>query len=323
MTNIGPDHIGQDGIESVEDLVYIKSLVAERVREGGTLILNADDEHLSRLMKNPRVSKVKKRVVYFSLNENNLQIAQHTVAGHTAYFLRDGLIIEARDQSEASLLRVAEIPCTMGGTAEFQISNLLAAVAACRAYGATSEHLRASLKGFNSNYNPGRANLYQVGGGYVMVDYGHNPDAFAAVCRMAAKWNNKRVTGIIGVPGDRDNQIIEQAGRIAARGFHRIIIKEDNDLRGREKGEVARLLCQAVNDASSDTECHIVLDEVEALHAEIEGMQDGQVIVVFYDTLEPLKSLLERIGALPISVIDEVNMMGARQKVNAYSTAGA
>lgn len=47
ITNIGPDHIGQDGIESVEDLVYIKSLIAERVREGGTLVLNADDHHLS------------------------------------------------------------------------------------------------------------------------------------------------------------------------------------------------------------------------------------------------------------------------------------
>jgi cyanophycin synthetase len=44
MTNISDDHIGQDGIKSVEDVVYIKSLVAERVREGGTLILNADDE---------------------------------------------------------------------------------------------------------------------------------------------------------------------------------------------------------------------------------------------------------------------------------------
>ena len=48
FTNIHPDHIGQDGIESVEDIVKIKKLVAERVRAGGTLILNADDEHLVR-----------------------------------------------------------------------------------------------------------------------------------------------------------------------------------------------------------------------------------------------------------------------------------
>jgi cyanophycin synthetase len=322
MTNIGPDHIGQDGIESIEDLVYIKSLIAERVREGGTLVLNADDHHLARLMETPRVSKLKKRVVYFSLHENNPLIARHIAAGDTAYFLRDNLIIEVRDGIEFPVLRVSDIPCTMDGTAEFQISNLLAATAACRAYEVSSAHLRNSLRSFNSNDNPGRANLYKVKSGYVMVDYGHNPDAFAAVCRMAARWNDRRVTGIIGVPGDRDDSVIKQAGQVAARGFHRVIIKEDDDLRGREKGAVAKLLCQAVNDESPDTECHIALDEVEALRSEIDGMQDGQVIVVFYDTLGPMMKLLESVGATPVSAISEVSLIGLEQKADAFSTIG-
>jgi hypothetical protein len=38
VTNITEDHIGQDGIESLADLVSVKALVAERVRENGTLI---------------------------------------------------------------------------------------------------------------------------------------------------------------------------------------------------------------------------------------------------------------------------------------------
>jgi cyanophycin synthetase len=319
MTNIGPDHIGQDGIESIEDLVYIKSLVAERVREGGTLVLNADDEHLARLMENPRVSKLQKRVVYFSLNENSPLIARHIAAGNAAYFLRDSLIVEVNDRTAFPVLRVADIPCTMDGTAEFQISNLLAAVAACRAYGVPSAQLRNSLRSFNSGYNPGRANLYQVNGGYVMVDYGHNPDAFAAICRMAAKWKERRVTGIIGVPGDRDDSIIEQAGRVAGRGFHHVIIKEDEDLRGREKGKVARLLCRAVNDESPDTECRIVLDEVEALRSEIKRIQQGQVIVVFYDQLEPVMKLLEDVGAMPASTIDELKPVGYAQRADAVS----
>jgi cyanophycin synthetase len=323
MTNISPDHIGQDGIESVEDLVYIKSLVAERVREGGTLILNADDEHLSRLMENPRVSKLPKRVVYFSLRENNPLVDAHTAAGHAAYFMRDGFVVEVNDQVETPLLRVADIPCTFGGAAEFQIANVLAAVAACRAYGLTGEGLRESLQSFDSNYNPGRANLYQVNGGYVMADYGHNPEAFAAVCRMAANWDDRRVTGIIGVPGDRDDTVIEQAGRIAARGFHHVIIKEDADLRGRAEGEVAKLLCEAVSDESPETECRIVLDEVAALRSEIEGMQSGQVVVVFYDQLEPVAKLLAEFGATPVSTMGEASLVGARQTADTFSSVGA
>jgi UDP-N-acetylmuramyl tripeptide synthase len=213
------------------------------------------------------------------------------------------------------------IPCTMGGTAEFQTGNLLAAVAACRAYGVTCAQLRNSLHNFNSNYNPGRANLYNVNGGYVLVDYGHNPDAFAAVCRMAARWHDRSVTGIIGVPGDRDDSLVEQAGRVAGRGFHRVIIKEDTDLRGREKGEVARLLCQAVNDESPDTECRIVLDEIMALRSEIEGLREGQVIVVFYDRLEPLLKVLKDFGAAPVSIIEEPKPMNAvPESANIYST---
>jgi cyanophycin synthetase len=53
ITNIQADHIGQDGIQSIEDIARIKSLVAERVRDGGTLILNADED-VSRTIPNGR-----------------------------------------------------------------------------------------------------------------------------------------------------------------------------------------------------------------------------------------------------------------------------
>lgn len=93
-------------------------------------------------MENPRVSELKKRVVYFSLDERNPLIARHVATGGIAYFLRDELIIEVHNRTERPVLRAADIPCTIGGTAEFQISNLLATIAACRAYGVKSEHLR-------------------------------------------------------------------------------------------------------------------------------------------------------------------------------------
>jgi len=133
MTNIRPDHIGQDGIEDIEDLLYIKSLVAERVREGGTLILNADDEHLARLMESPRVKRVPKRVVYFSLHDNHLLIKRHLHAGGAAYFIRDGWMMEAVGEVERVMVRVAEIPATMDGRAEFNVATALASAAALRA----------------------------------------------------------------------------------------------------------------------------------------------------------------------------------------------
>jgi cyanophycin synthetase len=213
----------------------------------------------------------------------------------------------------------------MGGTAEYQVSNVLAAVAACRAQGVAVEQLAASLAEFRSaEHNPGRGNLFRVAsGGYVMLDYGHNADAFAAVCRMAARWEGRRVTGIIGVPGDRDDTIIEEAGRIAARGFHRLVIKEDEDARGRERGEVARLLCEAANREAPGRECRIVLDDTEALSQELRQLRGGDVVVMFYDKLEPLLRVLKGFGARAATTIEglETQAKGAAASVTRASAA--
>jgi cyanophycin synthetase len=123
------------------------------------------------------------------------------------------------------------------------------------------------------------------------------------------------VTGIIGVPGDRDDSVVEAAGRVAARGFHRVIIKEDKDLRGRAPGEVARLLCEAVNDEWPGTECRVVLDEIEALREELCAMEDGQVVVIFYDRLEPVLAVLEERGAVPVGAIEETKRQPEVAKV--------
>jgi len=237
LTNIGQDHIGQDGIKSVEDILYVKSLVAERVKVGGTLILNADDKRLSRLMECERVNRVPKRVVYFSRNEDNKVLNAHLEAGGTGYFARKQALIEATGDAQRVVADVSMLAVVMNGTADFQISNLLATIAACRALGVEQDILFKSLISFSSwADNPGRANLYRLNGGHVMVDYGHNTEAFNAICRMASNWKDRRVTGIITIPGDRDDVIIDSAARVAAKGFNRVIVREDQDLRGPQTG---------------------------------------------------------------------------------------
>jgi len=305
LTNIQPDHIGQDGIESVEDLLWIKSLVAERVREGGALVLNADDERLARLADHPRVAKTAKRVVYFSMRENHVVIRKHADAGGTAFFVRDGWVVEASGFEQRRLLRVAGVPATVGGAAEFQVANVLACVAACRAHGVSVEQVASALATFRAAAdNPGRFNLYRLpAGGHALLDYGHNPEAFRAVCQTVARWDGLRATGIVGLPGDRADELIEEAGRAAARGFSRVVIKEDKDPRGREKGEVAERLRRAVLDEAPGRECAVVLDEAEALRGELRRLGAGGVVVMFYDKLEPLLRVLEEFGAEPASGI--------------------
>jgi cyanophycin synthetase len=315
MTNIGDDHIGQDGIKSVEDVVYIKSLVAERVKEGGTLVLNADNEHLAKLMECERVNRVPKKIVYFSLDEKNPLVNKHLQSGGTAYFVRNQSLIESIGEVQRSLADLSMLPVVMNGAADFQVSNLLATVAACRAYGVHHDALFKALMTFSScANNPGRANLYQLNGGHVMLDYGHNTDAFNAICRMASNWKDRRVTGIISVPGDRDDGIIDSAARVAARGFDKVIVREDHDLRGRKEGDVANILCRAIRDISPQTECDVVLDEIEALHKAVSRMAKGEVIVLFYEKLQPLQKVLQELAAQPVVALPPMPVPAAGAK---------
>src|SRR5205823_6666533 len=131
ITNIRPDHIGQDGIETLEDLVFIKSLIAERVCTGGTIVLNADDRELAGLMNLPRLEKVKdRRVVYFSLDPAHPLIASHRSTGGTVFFARGHELFEGTGEAESCLASTEAFPITIGGDADFQVSNILAAYAA-------------------------------------------------------------------------------------------------------------------------------------------------------------------------------------------------
>jgi cyanophycin synthetase len=304
ITNIQPDHIGQDGIESIEDILRVKSIVAERVREGGTLVLNADDELLSNLPKSLATRSIKRQIAYFSLKPDNPIIKAHLASGSAAYFPKDGWIVEAVGRKEIRIAEVSAIPITLGGIAQFQIANICASVAACRAFGVQAEKIAGSLIKFQNDVdNPGRSNLYQIKSGYVMLDYGHNPEAFNAICRMVSDWPCK-VTGIIGVPGDRANHLIEQAGRAAARGFHKILVREDEDLRGRKHGETAQLLYRSIKDEAPGKECLIVLNACKALSLAIRDMVRGELVVIFYEKLLPLQDLLKRYEAKPLSSIE-------------------
>jgi cyanophycin synthetase len=202
------------------------------------------------------------------------------------------------------VVRASDVPVTLGGAASFNIANALAAVAVCRAQGLSREEVAAALKGFRGDlHNAGRAGLFEIRGGYALLDYGHNPDAFAAVCKMAAQWGGRRVTGVIGVPGDRDDIVVDQAGRVAARGFERIIIKEDRDTRGRRRGEVADMLRRAVMSEAPGRDCRVMLDEIAAMRAAIDEIEPDDVVVIFYEKLDPALSLLEQFGAKPVQSV--------------------
>lgn len=287
ITNITEDHLGQDGIEDLSDLAYVKALVAEAVHRRGHVVLNADDPYVLQI-----APRVRANIVYVSLEAGNITVKRHLGIGGQAVFLRQDVIYVAWGNKVQEIAHVREIPVTLNGIARHNVQNALFAVAACYCQGLPAAFIREGLRSFARN--PGRLNLLHVGNFRVIVDYGHNPAGYEVIINTARQLKARRLVGVIAAPGDRRDDVIRNIGRIAGQGFDHIIIKEDADLRGRRPGETAALLLEGVLEAGHPREqVQLVLPEGEAVATALRQAVADDLVVIFYEQYDTVMTVLD------------------------------
>lgn len=290
ITNVSTDHLGLDGIRTLEELAKVKSLVGEAVHQEGYTVLNADDRHVAEL-----VSRMGSRIIFFSATGDNIVIRRHLGAGGTGVFIKNKTVVAACGNKLHKILPVKSIPCTFQGAAWHNVQNVLAAVAGCWALGVSVDVIREGLLGFSTGlrHNPGRMNVWEAGGIRIVVDYGHNAAGYQCIVNTVQKFKPKKLIGVVGVPGDRLDEHIFDVGRVAGAGFQRLYIKEDADLRGRIPGQVAGLMKEGALAAGlPEEQIKIILNEPGALKAAIDEAGPGDTVVVFYEKIEPVISLI-------------------------------
>ena len=294
VTNIAPDHLGQDGIETLEDLFWIKSLVVEAVKKDGHVVLNADDSFAARFAERTRAN-----LVYFSMHGNNLLVRRHLSAGGCAVFVKDGIVYFCRGEEATRIIGLKAIRAGMGGRALHNLENALAATAAACVCGLPPAVIRRGLRTFGTEFdhNPGRLMIRRIGRVTVIVDYGHNAPAFGRIAEFARSLRPRRLLGVVGVPGDRGDEQIEAAGEVVGAAFDELFIKEDMDLRGRAPGETAGLLYNGARQAGlPQTYLHRIPSEAEAAREALRRAQAGDVVVIFYEDLDSVLAVLEPPG---------------------------
>jgi cyanophycin synthetase len=299
LTNITADHLGMDGIDDLDDLTSIKALVAEEIRRGGTVVLNADDPRTAAIAGRPAVRRRQPVIRYFGLDGRNPVMVAHRMAGGITCELRGTDLVEARGGEETLLLSVADIPGSFGGAASYLVANALAAVSACRALGVSVKDIQRALATFTPvQANPGRGNIYQVAGCPVIVDYGHNAAALAAMGRLLREaWDGEPVAAVT-LPGDRrDDLVAETAGSVAA-WFSRVVVYEDNDLRGRQPGEMARLISQALARQRPGIRIVPAAGPDQALRHALGLAGPGDPVLFLYEKLAPVHTVLGSLGAV-------------------------
>lgn len=289
VLNIAADHLGLEGIDTLEQLARVKRVVVEEVARDGYAVLNAEDPLVVEMAGHCRGG-----IIYFAADPTGPVISAHLAAGCRAVYLRDGHVILAEGSEETALVRAADIPATYSGLVPFQILNALAAAAACWGAGVPRHYIRLGLRTFQADDTtaPGRFNVFSVAGATVIVDYAHNGHAMRAVSAVVETLRPGRAIAVITAPGDRRDEDIADAAAAAARAFNHLVVREDKDLRGRHPGEVALLITQAAKHANPMVTLTTILDETEAIDYTLSTLKSGDFALICADDVE---AVLERV----------------------------
>jgi cyanophycin synthetase len=300
VTNITADHLGCDGVDDLDDLTDVKALVAEEIQRGGTVVLNADDPRTTGLGQRPGVRERNPVLRFFSLSASSPFVMAHRMSGGIACVLRDDQLVEARGGEETVLLGIDELPGSYGGAAAHLVANALAAAAACRALGVSVKDIRRGFATFTPEQaNPGRGHVYQVGGVPVVVDYGHNAAALASMGRLLHEaWGGDPVAAIT-LPGDRRDDLIAESAATVAAWFGRVVVYEDSDLRGRQPGEMTRLITDSLARHRPGIHIAAACGPDEALRSALALASPADPVLLTYEKLAPVQALLAACGARP------------------------
>ncbi|MGH2652059.1 MAG: Mur ligase family protein, partial [Actinomycetota bacterium] len=259
VLNVSGDHLGLRGIDSIEKLAHVKKVVVEAVPKTGWAVLNADDPLVLEMRKACSGS-----VILFSMQEHHDLVGRWIRRGGKAVVLEKGplgeMIVIKEGRRTMPVAWVHTLPATFEGRARMNVQNAMAAAAAAHAAGAHLHDIRQGLRSFTTSFYqaPGRLNLIDLDGVKVVIDYAHNPHGLKSlgefVERMTAddggrSWAANLRLAVVATAGDRRDEDMREMGRVAARYFDDIIIREDRHTRGRDRGATAALVLEGVEEA--------------------------------------------------------------------------
>ena len=291
VTNIGSgDHLGLNYITTVEDISVLKRVIVQNVAVNGTAVLNAADTHCVAMAE-----FCPGQVTYFGPSAQHPVIATQRALGKRVVFADDGCLVAAEGGWQVRI-PFSQIPLTDNGTIPFQIDNAMAAVAAAWAVGVPWDAIAAGLESFRADAQtvPGRFNRFVYRGATLIADYGHNPDAIAALCRVIETLPARKRVAVISAAGDRRDQDIVEQTRLIGRVFDEVVLFEDACQRGRADGEVIALLQQGLRDAPKTRWHTAIRGEFAAIDAALQRLQPGDVCLILIDQVEEALAHIER-----------------------------
>jgi cyanophycin synthetase len=285
VTNVSADHLGMQGIDTVDQLAEVKAIVTKATRAGGWAVLNGEDPRVWAMRTGTRA-----RPWVFTLRPDAPAVRQALDAGGRAITVLDGdvTVLEAgRDPDR--LVGVLDVPATLSGLSQHNIANVLAGAAAALGLGIPREAVVEGLRTFapDDRLNPGRMNTYTLRRDdaaeiTVIVDLAHNEAGLEALLDVAHGLTvpGGQVHLGLGLAGDRTDELLEAMGEIAGLRADRVVAAHKvHYLRGRTMEELeGHLRIGLARAGVADIESYDT--ELGGLQALVPGAADGDVVAL-------------------------------------------
>ncbi len=299
VTNVTSDHLGLKGVDTMAELARVKAVVPQSVLRDGASVLNADNEWTVDMTRTARGE-----IIFFAMNEDNPVLKDHFRERGRAVVLREtrqgDMITIVEHRRETSLLLASQIPATFEGRARVNIANAMAAASAALADDVSLDYIRQALRTFTSSFyqTPGRFNMVDLGGKRVIVDYCHNLAGLEAMADFVQRMGAESTVAVISMPGDRSDEDIRGFGELAAKTFGQLVIREDDNTRGRKSGEIADMLATTAVDSGLDADrIFIELDEMEAVQKALQISDKSDLVILLVDKPAKVWEMLTSSGA--------------------------
>jgi len=242
FTNVSADHLGLHGIDTLDQLAEVKSVVCRITRPGGWAVLNGDD---------PRVyatrTSLRARPWVFSRDPDSPAVRETLSDGGRATTVIDGWLSVLHPGGDPDpLLEVVDVPMTLAGLSRPNVENVLAAASAALGAGLPREAVVAGLRSFrpDASDNPGRMNVFSREDVTVVVDLAHNEAGLGALLEVMAgvRRRGARLLLALGAVGDRQDEVVSAMGETGARDADVVVVAHKAKyLRGRSTDELDAL----------------------------------------------------------------------------------
>jgi UDP-N-acetylmuramoyl-L-alanyl-D-glutamate--2,6-diaminopimelate ligase len=257
FTNLSRDHLDYHG-DMAQYRTAKDRLFSALLAPGGSAVLNTDSGEFTRLAALCRETG-------------------HPVLAYGAEPTADFRLLARKPEGSSQVLLLdilghhREFVLPLAGA--FQAMNALAALGLVIATGgpaALATEALANLTGV-----PGRLQFVveSKGGGGIVVDYAHTPDALATVLAALRPHAPGRLIALFGCGGDRDAGKRPLMGRVAARLADRVYVTDDNP-RNESPAEIRRAILAAAPGAIE------IADRRHAIAAAVADTRPGDVLVI-------------------------------------------